>query len=64
MYLYCQVARTAGRPLACGVISQFDALVALGIQLGIGCLILLQLNWYSIILGSSSLGWYFNIFYY
>ncbi|XP_076042603.1 ubiquinone biosynthesis protein COQ2, mitochondrial [Oratosquilla oratoria] len=50
-----EVARTAGRPLASGAVSMFDALVFLGMQLGFGCLILLQLNWYSILLGASSL---------
>lgn len=51
-----KVERTKNRPLACGEISQLDALVFLSAQLGIGLLVLLQLNWYSIILGASSLG--------
>ncbi|XP_066953679.1 4-hydroxybenzoate polyprenyltransferase, mitochondrial [Macrobrachium rosenbergii] len=51
-----KVARTAGRPLASGALSMFDALVFLATQLSIGCLILLQLNFYSIVLGASSLG--------
>ena len=34
----------------------FDALVLLASQLGIGAMILLQLNWYSVLLGASSLG--------
>ena len=34
----------------------FDALTFLSFQLGVGSLILLQLNWYSVLLGSSSLG--------
>ena len=42
--------------MASGAINQHDALAALALQLGVGCLILLQLNWYSIILGASSLG--------
>ena len=34
----------------------FDALVYLGGQLGLGLLILLQLNWYSVLLGAASMG--------
>lgn len=51
-----KVARTASRPLASGALSLFDALVLLGTQLGVGALILLQLNINSIVLGASSLG--------
>lgn len=51
-----QVARTAARPLASGALTLFDALVFLSLQLSIGCLILLELNWYSVLLGASSLG--------
>ncbi|XP_068247098.1 4-hydroxybenzoate polyprenyltransferase, mitochondrial isoform X1 [Palaemon carinicauda] len=51
-----KATRTAGRPLASGALSLFDALVFLATQLSIGCLILLQLNFYSILLGASSLG--------
>ncbi|XP_071549276.1 4-hydroxybenzoate polyprenyltransferase, mitochondrial [Panulirus ornatus] len=51
-----KVARTAGRPLASGALSMFDALVFLGTQLSLGCLVLLQLNWYAVLLGASSLG--------
>lgn len=51
-----KVERTKNRPLACGEISHLDALVFLSAQLGIGLLVLLQLNLYSIILGASSLG--------
>lgn len=51
-----KVERTRNRPLACGQITQLDALVFLSAQLGVGLLVLLQLNWYSIILGASSLG--------
>lgn len=51
-----RVDRTKTRPLARGAITQGDALVFLSAQLGLGCLILLQLNWYSIVLGASSLG--------
>lgn len=51
-----RVERTKDRPLANGDLTQFDALVFLSGQLGIGLLVLLQLNWYSILLGASSLG--------
>lgn len=51
-----KVARTAGRPLASRRLSQFDALVFLGAQLGVGCLILLELNFYSVCLGAASMG--------
>lgn len=51
-----KVERTKNRPLACGDISQLDALVFLSAQLGIGLLVLLQLNLYSIVLGASSIG--------
>ncbi|CAL4247638.1 unnamed protein product, partial [Meganyctiphanes norvegica] len=51
-----RVARTAGRPIASGSLSMFDAFVLLGAQLGVGALILLQLDIYSIMLGASSLG--------
>lgn len=55
-YFCSQVSRTKDRPLVQGQISQLDALVFLGGQLGVGLLILLQLNLYSIVLGASSLG--------
>lgn len=51
-----KVSRTKDRPLAIGALSQFEALVFLSGQLGLGLLILLQLNWYSILLGAGSLG--------
>lgn len=51
-----KVERTKERPLASGKISQFDALIFLSGQLGIGLLILQQLNWYSVVLGASSMG--------
>lgn len=51
-----KVERTKSRPLVNGDITQWDALVFLSAQLGIGLLVLLQLNWYSILLGASSLG--------
>ncbi|KAE9410305.1 4-hydroxybenzoate polyprenyl transferase [Gymnopus androsaceus JB14] len=49
------VERTRERPLARGDITQRQALVFLAGQLGIGLAVLLQLNWYSILLGASSL---------
>ncbi|KAK2582686.1 hypothetical protein KPH14_004960 [Odynerus spinipes] len=50
------VARTRDRPLATGQLTQLQSLIFLGGQLSLGLLILLQLNWYSILLGASSLG--------
>ncbi|KAF9008913.1 4-hydroxybenzoate polyprenyl transferase [Cyathus striatus] len=49
------VARTKERPLARGDITRSQAFVFLGTQLAVGLGILLQLNWYSILLGASSL---------
>ena len=40
-----QVERTRDRPITSGQVSMFDALVFLGGQLGVGLLVLLQLNW-------------------
>ena len=37
--------RTRDRPITSGQVSMFDALVFLGGQLGVGLLVLLQLNW-------------------
>ncbi|XP_022224884.2 4-hydroxybenzoate polyprenyltransferase, mitochondrial [Drosophila obscura] len=51
-----KVERTRTRPLASGQISQFDAIVFLSAQLSLGLLVLVQLNWQSILLGASSLG--------
>uniref|UniRef100_A0A182MQZ9 4-hydroxybenzoate polyprenyltransferase n=1 Tax=Anopheles culicifacies TaxID=139723 RepID=A0A182MQZ9_9DIPT len=51
-----KVERTRNRPLVAGEITPFDAFVFLSGQLGVGLLVLLQLNWYSILLGASSLG--------
>uniref|UniRef100_A0A1B6F4G8 4-hydroxybenzoate polyprenyltransferase, mitochondrial n=1 Tax=Cuerna arida TaxID=1464854 RepID=A0A1B6F4G8_9HEMI len=51
-----KVSRTKDRPLVSGALSQWDALVFLSGQLGLGLLVLLQLNWPSILLGASSLG--------
>ncbi|KAF9534152.1 4-hydroxybenzoate polyprenyl transferase [Crepidotus variabilis] len=49
------VARTKERPLARGDITSQQAFAFLGIQLTAGLGVLLQLNWYSILLGASSL---------
>ncbi|KII95320.1 hypothetical protein PLICRDRAFT_210192 [Plicaturopsis crispa FD-325 SS-3] len=49
------VARTKERPLARGDITQRQALGFLAAQLSVGLGVLLQLNWYSILLGASSL---------
>lgn len=51
-----KVERTKNRPLVNGEISQMDALVFLSGQLSLGLMVLLQLNWSSILLGASSLG--------
>lgn len=56
IHRFLQVVRTKNRPLAKGNISRFDALVFLGGQLGVGCLILLQYNFYTVLLSASSLG--------
>jgi len=50
------VDRTKSRPITSGQISLFDALAFLAGQLGVGVLILLELNWYSVLLGASSMG--------
>ncbi|KAJ7499058.1 para-hydroxybenzoate-polyprenyltransferase [Mycena latifolia] len=49
------VARTKERPIARGDVSRGQALVFLGAQLSAGLAVLLQLNWYSILLGATSL---------
>ncbi|XP_071846482.1 4-hydroxybenzoate polyprenyltransferase, mitochondrial-like isoform X1 [Apostichopus japonicus] len=49
------VERTKNRPLAAGDITPFQALVFLGGQLSLGLAVLLSLNWYSVILGASSM---------
>lgn len=51
-----KVHRTKSRPLVSGELTPKDAFVFLGAQLGVGLLVLTQLNWYSIVLGASSLG--------
>ncbi|XP_054718127.1 4-hydroxybenzoate polyprenyltransferase, mitochondrial-like [Uloborus diversus] len=50
-----KVERTKLRPLAAGEIKMIDAWMFLGGQLSLALLILLELNWYSIVLGASSL---------
>ncbi|CAK5275703.1 unnamed protein product [Mycena citricolor] len=49
------VARTKNRPLARGDVTYSQATVFLGAQLTAGLAVLLQLNWYSILLGATSL---------
>ncbi|KAK7695527.1 Para-hydroxybenzoate--polyprenyltransferase, mitochondrial precursor (PHB:polyprenyltransferase) [Cerrena zonata] len=49
------VARTKDRPLARGDITPTQAFGFLGVQLTGGLAVLTQLNWYSILLGASSL---------
>jgi len=49
------VARTRERPLARGDVTMTRAAAFLGLQLAVGLGVLLQLNWYSIFLGASSL---------
>ncbi|CAD6579696.1 MAG: Para-hydroxybenzoate--polyprenyltransferase, mitochondrial precursor (PHB:polyprenyltransferase), partial [Tremellales sp. Tagirdzhanova-0007] len=49
------VERTKTRPLARGDVSQLGALTLVGAQLAMGLGVLTQLNWYSIVLGASSL---------
>jgi len=51
-----KVKRTQFRPITSGKITMFDSLVFLGGQLGLGLLVLLQLNWYSVMLGAASMG--------
>lgn len=50
------VARTKDRPLVSGQITLEQSLIFLSGQLSLALFILLQLNWYSIFLGASSLG--------
>lgn len=50
-----QVERTKSRPLASGQIPLLQTWIFLGAQLSVGLAILLQLNWYTILLGASSL---------
>jgi 4-hydroxybenzoate polyprenyltransferase len=50
-----QVTRTAGRPLASGAITPVNALIFMAVCLGVGLLILLQLNRLTQMLGIASL---------
>lgn len=50
-----KVARTRIRPLAKGDLTTLDAWMFLGGQLSLALLVLLELNWHSIVLGASSL---------
>ena len=50
------VERTRDRPITSGQVGMFDALVYLGLQLSVGLMVLLQLNWYSVLLGATSMG--------
>ncbi|KAE8239868.1 hypothetical protein A4X13_0g8031 [Tilletia indica] len=49
------VERTSLRPIAAGEVTMFQAWCFLGVQLSAGLAVLLNLNWYSIVLGASSL---------
>ncbi|KAK0564751.1 Para-hydroxybenzoate--polyprenyltransferase, mitochondrial precursor (PHB:polyprenyltransferase) [Tilletia horrida] len=49
------VERTSMRPIAAGEVTMFQAWCFLGAQLSVGLAVLLNLNWYSIGLGASSL---------
>lgn len=51
-----KVQRTSTRPLVTKEISILDAWFFLGTQLGVSLLLLLQLNWNTILLGTSALG--------
>ena len=50
-----KVARTRGRPIPSGAVSLRGAWIFTGLQCAIGLAILLQLNWFSILLGAGSL---------
>ncbi len=50
-----KVARTAGRPIPSGQVSLAMAWTFLVAQLAIGLVVLIQLNWFSIVLGALSL---------
>lgn len=51
-----KVSRTSSRPLVTKEMTNLDAWFFLGFQLSFGLLILLELNWNTILLGASSLG--------
>jgi 4-hydroxybenzoate polyprenyltransferase len=53
--LDAQVARTRGRPIPSGAVSTKEAWLFLAAQCAVGLIILLQLNFYSIVLGAASL---------
>jgi 4-hydroxybenzoate polyprenyltransferase len=50
-----KVERTKNRPIASGRVSRRQALVFLAVQALVGLVILLQFNWYTVLLGASSL---------
>jgi 4-hydroxybenzoate polyprenyltransferase len=50
-----KVARTKSRPIASGRVSRKQALLFLAAQALIGLVILLQFNWYTVVLGAASL---------
>ena len=50
-----KVARTAGRPIPSGQVSVAAAWAFLAAQLIVGFLVLIQLNWFSVVLGALSL---------
>lgn len=50
-----QVARTRGRPIPSGAVTAKQAAVFLVVQLVVGLVILLSLNWFAVALGASSL---------
>ena len=50
-----KVARTAGRPIPSGQVSVAMAIAFLVVQLVVGLGVLLQLNWFSVVLGALSL---------
>lgn len=51
-----KVERTKLRPMASGELSQFQGLVCLAGMLSVSLGILVQLNWYSVVLGAASMG--------
>jgi 4-hydroxybenzoate polyprenyltransferase len=51
-----KVTRTSNRPLVTKELTNLDAWFFLGSQLGVALLLLLELNWNTILLGTSSLG--------
>merc|ERR1719300_1657988 len=50
-----RVTRTKDRPITSGQMSQFDALVFLGGQLGAATLLLTTMSWYTVCLGAASM---------